>query len=81
MFSRIWQTKALYITLESIESFQSNWYKKEEKKLYNVNDTTWPMERWADVKEQDGGGAGGGDRTRDPGVTDTHSDTWRSVTE
>lgn len=31
------------------------------------------MERWADVKEQDGGGAGGGDRTRDPGVTDTHS--------
>lgn len=31
MFSRIWQTKALYITLESIESFQSNWYKKEEK--------------------------------------------------
>uniref|UniRef100_K1PK73 Uncharacterized protein n=1 Tax=Magallana gigas TaxID=29159 RepID=K1PK73_MAGGI len=24
---------------------------------------------------------GRGDRTRDPGVTDTHSDTWRSVTE
>lgn len=31
--------------------------------------------RWADVKEQDGGGAGGGDRTRDPSVTDTHTAT------
>lgn len=33
MFSKIWQTKSLYITLESIESFQSNWYKKEKKTL------------------------------------------------